>query len=50
MISSIIVGTDGSDTAAIAVGNAVALAQALSARLNIVSAYEPVPEAHVRSE
>jgi nucleotide-binding universal stress UspA family protein len=50
MISSIVVGTDGSDTAAIAVAQAVELARALAARLNIVSAYEPVPEGRLRSE
>ena len=45
MISSIVVGTDGSDTAAIAVRQAIDLAAALEARLQIVSAYEPVSDA-----
>jgi nucleotide-binding universal stress UspA family protein len=44
-IGSILVGTDGSDTAAIALTQAVGLAAALKARLQIVSAYEPVPSA-----
>lgn len=50
MISSIVVGTDGSDTAATAVAQAVELARALAARLYIVSAYEPVPEGRLRSQ
>ena len=50
MIRSILVGTDGSDTAAIAVGQAIELARALGARLQIVSAYEPVAEGRLRSE
>ncbi len=44
MTESILVGTDGSSTAAAAVRQAIELALALSARLLIVSAYEPVPE------
>jgi nucleotide-binding universal stress UspA family protein len=50
MVQAIIVGTDGSDTAAVAVGQAVEVAQALRARLTIVSAYEPVPESRLRIE
>jgi nucleotide-binding universal stress UspA family protein len=50
MISSIVVGTDGSDTAAIAVRHAIALAAALKARLQVVSAYEPVSNSRLRSE
>src|SRR4030081_3117185 len=50
MISSIVVGTDGSDTAAIAVRHAIALAAALKARLRVVSAYEPVSNSRLRSE
>lgn len=42
MFSSIVVGTDGSDTATRAVSKAVELAKALDASLSIVSAYEPV--------
>lgn len=50
MIRAIIVGTDGSQTAGIAVGEAIEIAQALGARLTIVSAYEPVPEGRLRRE
>jgi nucleotide-binding universal stress UspA family protein len=44
---SIVVGTDGSDTAKRAVAEAVRLAQALGAVVHIVSAYEPVRDAHI---
>ena len=50
MFESILVGTDGSATAGVAVARAVRLASALGARLQIVSAYEPVPERHLRIE
>ena len=50
MFESILVGTDGSDAAGAAVLRAVQLAAALGARLQIVSAYEPVPERHLRIE
>jgi nucleotide-binding universal stress UspA family protein len=50
MIESILVGTDGSDTAANAVGHAIEIAQALGAKLQIVSAYEPVPEGRLRDQ
>jgi nucleotide-binding universal stress UspA family protein len=50
MIGSLIVGTDGSQTAAVAVSHAVELARGLGARLSIVSAYEPVPQGRLRSE
>ncbi len=50
MVQATIVGTDGSDTAAVAVGQAVEIAQALEARLTIVSAYEPVPEGRLQTE
>ena len=50
VISSLIVGTDGSQTAAVAVGQAIELARGLNARLSIVSAYEPVPEGRLRNE
>ncbi len=56
MPSSIVVGTDGSDTATKAVREAVVIAHALGAPLDIVSAYPRVSEAvqrraeaHVRS-
>jgi nucleotide-binding universal stress UspA family protein len=41
MFASILVGTDGSDTAHTAVRSAIELARQLGARLHIVSAYEP---------
>jgi nucleotide-binding universal stress UspA family protein len=50
VFASIVVGTDGSDTAREAVRQAVELAARLGARLHIVSAYEPVPEARLREE
>src|SRR4051794_5029578 len=43
----IVVGTDGSDTAKRAVAEAVRLARALGAVVHIVSAYEPVRDAHI---
>ena len=43
MFERIVVGTDGSDTAAEAVRQATELARATGAKLDIVSAYEPVP-------
>jgi nucleotide-binding universal stress UspA family protein len=43
VFASILVGTDGSDTATTAVRYAIDLARELGARLQIVSAYEPVP-------
>ena len=42
MIKTIVVGTDGSSTAATAVGEAIDLAQRLGAKLHIVSAYRPL--------
>jgi nucleotide-binding universal stress UspA family protein len=42
MVRSILVGTDGSATASIAVAQAITLAQAVGARLQVVCAYEPV--------
>ncbi len=50
MFASIVVGTDGSETAREAVRQAVELAARLGARLRIVSAYEPVPAARLREE
>lgn len=44
MFTSIVVGTDGSQTAERAVSRAIAMAVALEARLQIVSAYEPRDE------
>jgi nucleotide-binding universal stress UspA family protein len=50
MFASIVVGTDGSQTAQEAVREAIALARRLDARLDIVSAYEPVSSARLRVE
>jgi len=50
MFKSIVVGTDGSDTATQAVHQAVDLASAVGAKLELVSAYEPVPESRLRGE
>jgi nucleotide-binding universal stress UspA family protein len=50
MFKSIVVGTDGSDTATQAVRQAVDLAAAVGAKLELVSAYAPVPESRLRSE
>jgi nucleotide-binding universal stress UspA family protein len=43
MFTSIVVGTDGSETANIALGRAIELAGLTGARLHVVSAYEPAP-------
>ena len=48
MFASIVVGTDGSDTAKTAVRYAIDLARSLGARLQIVSAYEPTSESRLR--
>jgi len=50
VFSSIVVGTDGSETAAKAVDAAVELARLTGATLQIVSAYEPVPVQRLRQE
>jgi nucleotide-binding universal stress UspA family protein len=50
MFSSIVVGTDGSATAKTAVHYAIDLARELGARLQIVSAYEPVSDQRLRHE
>jgi nucleotide-binding universal stress UspA family protein len=50
MFKSIVVGTDGSDTATQAVRQAVDLARALNAKLELVSAYEPVPAQRLNEE
>ena len=50
MFASIVVGTDGSDTAKTAVRYAIDLACELGARLSIVSAYEPVSDQRLRNE
>jgi nucleotide-binding universal stress UspA family protein len=50
MFTRIVVGTDGSDTATQAVQQAVALARAVGAQMEIVSAYEPVPAQRLHQE
>jgi nucleotide-binding universal stress UspA family protein len=50
MFSSIVVGTDGSETARKAVHAAVDLAKSVGATLDIVSAYEPVSSQRLREE
>jgi nucleotide-binding universal stress UspA family protein len=50
MYGSIVVGTDGSDTAKEAVRQAAELAKVLGGRVLLVSAYEPVPESRLRHE
>ena len=50
MIRSIVVGTDGSDTAAKAVREAAELAKQIGATLDLVSAYEPVSNQRLREE
>ena len=50
MFASIVVGTDGSESAQEAVRQAVELAARLGATLRIVSAYEPVPAGRLREE
>ena len=50
MFTRIVVGTDGSETAAEAVHQAIDLARIAGASLNIVSAYSPVPPRRVRDE
>lgn len=50
MFTRIVVGTDGSETAAEAVRQAVDLAKLSGARLSIVSAYAPVSQRRVEGE
>lgn len=50
MFKSIVVGTDGSDTANQAVRQAVELAGSVGAKLELVSAYEPVPAQRLAEE
>ena len=47
MYESIVVGTDGSESAKRAVGEATRLAEALGATLHVVSAYEPLRGARI---
>jgi nucleotide-binding universal stress UspA family protein len=50
MFRSIVVGTDGSDTARKAVDQAIDLAKSVGASVYVVSAYEPVSQARLREE
>ena len=50
MFRTIVVGTDGSDTAAKAVGQAAELAASVGATLLIVSAFEPISGTRLREE
>ena len=50
MFGSIVVGTDGSETANEAVQQAVDLAKAVGAKVQLVSAYEPVSGQRIREE
>lgn len=50
MFTRIVVGTDGSETAAEAVRQAVDLAKLTGATLSVVSAYQPVPKRRLEGE
>jgi len=50
MFKRIVVGTDGSETAKEAVKTAIELAKMSKAKLEIVSAYEPVPQDRLKQE
>jgi nucleotide-binding universal stress UspA family protein len=50
LFSRIVVGTDGSDTASEAVRQATEMAKLAGARLDIVSAYEPIPRTRLQEE
>jgi nucleotide-binding universal stress UspA family protein len=50
VFTRIVVGTDGSDTAAEAVRQAIDLAKLTGATLSIVSAYAPVPKRRIQGE
>jgi nucleotide-binding universal stress UspA family protein len=50
MFQTIVVGTDGSETARKAVREAVGLAKSVGATVGIVSAYEPVSSQRLREE
>jgi nucleotide-binding universal stress UspA family protein len=50
LFERIVVGTDGSETASLAVERATELAKLTDAELNIVSAYEPVSKSRIASE
>jgi nucleotide-binding universal stress UspA family protein len=50
MFGTILVGTDGSETAGKAVARAIELAAAIGAQLLVVSAFQPVPATRLREE
>ena len=50
MFGRIVVGTDGSQTAAEAVRQAVELAKLSGGTLDLVSAYEPIPQQRLKEE
>src|SRR5213595_2360429 len=50
MFKRIVVGTDGSDTATEAVRQAIELAKMSGAKLDLVAAFEPVPQGRLREE
>jgi len=50
MFSTIVVGTDGSETATQAVREAVDMAKAVGATVELVSAYAPVSEQRLRAQ
>jgi nucleotide-binding universal stress UspA family protein len=50
MFKRIVVGTDGSETATEAVATAIELAKISKGKLEIVSAYEPVPQQRLKEE
>jgi nucleotide-binding universal stress UspA family protein len=50
LFQRIVVGTDGSDTASEAVRHATELARSTGGTLDVVSAFEPVPQERLREE
>jgi nucleotide-binding universal stress UspA family protein len=50
MKGPIVVGTDGSDTAAVALAEAIAMAKAFDLSLHVVCAYKPLPTKSLPSE
>jgi nucleotide-binding universal stress UspA family protein len=50
VFNSIVVGTDGSQTAGRALAQAIALAKSAGATLDVVSAYQPIGRARLRAE
>ena len=50
MFQRIVVGTDGSETAAVAVDQAIGLAKVTGATVDFISAYEPIPQERMRAE